>query len=197
MPSRAHERTAMNLFIDALREARSARFVVAQEGENFPDFVLVEETTGEQLWLEVVEAVESGTLRAAERRALRLYKTAAEEYRARGEEVVLEVSPSGVERVTPSPGFGVTGVVVPGGARVISPEEWIARALERKGRVNRYGRRERAKTTLLIDCSMEVLLSLEESAAVRDELRGNTMGFKEVWAVSANWSGPKGLLLAP
>lgn len=197
MPRRAHEWAAMNLFLDVLLEARSARFTVAQEGNNFPDFVLLDETTGEHLWLEVVEAVESGSLRAAERRALRLYEIAAQEYRARGEEVVLEVSPRGVERVTPSPGFGVTGVIVPGGPRVISPEEWIARALERKGSVNRYGPRERAKTTLLIDCSMEALLSLEETAAVRDELRGNTMGFKEVWAVSANWNDPKGLLLVP
>jgi hypothetical protein len=90
-------------------------------------------------------------------RAQRLYEAAAREYRSRGEEVVLTVSPQGVESVTPSPGYGVSGMVVAGPARRISPTSWIGTALERKGRVD-----------------------LE----LRRELTGNTLGFEEVWSVA-------------
>jgi hypothetical protein len=98
-------------------------------------------------------AVSSGMVRAQ-----RLYEAAAREYRSRGEEVVLTVSPQGVESVTPSPGYGVSGMVVAGPARRISPTSWIGTALERKGRVD-----------------------LE----LRRELTGNTLGFEEVWSVAS------------
>ena len=110
---------------------------------------------------------------------------------------MLTVSPHGVEDVTPSPGFGVTGVIVPGPARRITPPEWIARALDRKGRPDRYGAAERTRTTLVIDCSREVLIGSDDAADVRAELNGNRLGFMEVWAVSANWSPSSSLLLAP
>ena len=110
---------------------------------------------------------------------------------------MLTVSPQGVESVTPSPGFGVTGVLVPGPVRRISPPEWIAKALERKGRVNRYGAAERARTTLLIDCSREVLIDMEDALEAHRELNGNTLGFEEVWSVSTNWTAPQAVSLAP
>lgn len=107
------------------------------------------------------------------------------------------MSPQGVESVTPSPGFGVTGVLIPGPARRISPLVWIAKALERKGRTNRYGLAERTRTTLLIDCSREVLIDMEDAFEVRRELNGNTLGFEEVWSVSTNWASPQAVFLAP
>jgi len=73
-------------------------------------------------------------------------EAAAREYRSRGEEVVLTVSPQGVESVTPCPGHGVSGMVVAGPARRISPTWWIGTALEGKGRVDRYGLVERSRT---------------------------------------------------
>jgi hypothetical protein len=82
-------------------------------------------------------AVSSGMVRAQ-----RPYEAAAREYRSRGEEVVLTVSPQGVESVTPSPGYGVSGMVVAGPACRISPTSWIGTALERKGRVDLELRRE-------------------------------------------------------
>ncbi|MGH7791269.1 MAG: hypothetical protein ACREOB_03035 [Thermodesulfobacteriota bacterium] len=139
--------------------------------------------------------MESAQLISDEHRAQRLYETAAREYRARGEEVVLTVSPQGVEDVTPSPGFGVTGVLIPGPVRRISPPEWIAKALGQKGR--RYGSTERARTTLLIDCSREVLIEREDVVEIRSQLGGNSLGFKEIWCVSANWTVPTALVLTP
>jgi hypothetical protein len=106
---------------------------------------------------------------------------------------VLTVTPEGVESVEPSPGFGVSGVLVPSPPRKISPLEWIARALARKGRADRYGPAERARTTLLIDCSRAVLIDSEDAADLCAGLRGNTLGFEEVWCVSANWAEPKGV----
>jgi hypothetical protein len=198
MTDRGQERAALGLFLESVRSARSTDLAVGREDpSDFPDFVLLDASADREIWVEIVEAVESGELIAAERRAQRLYETAAREYRARGEEVMLTVSERGVEDATPSPGFGVTGVVVPAPARRISPPEWIAQALARKGRVDRYGPAERARTTLVIDCSRELLIEREDAAAVRAELEGNTLGFAEVWAVSAIWPAPRGLLLAP
>jgi len=160
---------------------RSIDLVVHRDDpDDFPDFVLLNKATHQQTWVEIVEAVESGELRAVESRAQRLYNVAAREYRARGLEVVLTVSRHGVEDVTPSPGCGVTGVIVPGPARKITPPEWIAWALDRKGRVDRYGPTERARTTLVIDCSREGLIESEDAAEVRVDLEGNTLGFVEV-----------------
>jgi len=198
MPHRNRERAAVTLFIDAVRLARSVALAIAEDNrDDFPDFVLSRTAGGTDLWVEVVEAVESGQLLAGERRAQRLYDATAREYRSRGEEVVLTVSPRRVESVTPSPGFGVTGVLVPGPVRKISPPEWIAKALEQKGRANRYGPTERARTTLLIDCSREVLIDMEDALEVRRELSGNTLGFEEVWSVSTNWTAPQAVSLAP
>jgi len=109
----------------------------------------------------------------------------------------LNVSLQGVESVTPSPGFGVSGFFLTGPVRKISPPEWIAKALEQKGRPDRYGPTERARTTLLIDCSREILIGREDAVEKRSDLEGNTMGFKEVWCVSANWTALKALVLAP
>lgn len=198
MADRERERAALALFIDALRVIRSLELASAMDNaDDFPDFVLSRLDGGPDVWVEVVEAVESGQLLAAERRAQRLYDAAAREYRARGEEIVLTVSPQGVESVTPSPGLGVSGVVVPGHARRIAPAEWITRALEQKGRVGRYGPAERARTTLLVDCSREVLIDIDDADDARRGLGGNTLGFEEVWSVSMNWAGPQAVLLAP
>jgi len=197
MPDRNQERTALALFIGGFQEARCVALAITHDNAaDFPDFVLSQEG-GEDLWVEVVEAVESGHLLAAERRAQRLYQVAAREHRARGDEVVLTVSPQGIESVTPSPGFGVTGVLVPGPARRISPPEWIAKALKRKGRPDRYGSAERARTTLVIDCSREVLIDVEDVLEARQELNGDTLGFKEAWCVSTNWAPSRAVFLAP
>jgi hypothetical protein len=198
MPDRKQERTAVALFIDTVRITRSVELVIRRDtAEDFPDFILSSPVDGKETWVEVVEAVESSALISAERRAQRLYDTAAREYRNRGEEVVLTVSPEGVQSVTPSPGFGVTGVLIPGPVRKVSPPDWITRALEQKGHPNRYGVTERARTTLLIDCSREVVIEREDAAEVRNDLRGETLGFQEIWCVSTNWTAPKALVIAP
>jgi hypothetical protein len=198
MADRNQERTAIALFIESVRITRSVELAIRSDNvEDFPDFILLDSTASNEIWVEIVQAVESAELIAAERHVQRLYEAAAREYRARGEEVVLTVSPQGVENVTPRPGFGVTGVLLPGPARRISPPEWIAKALVQKGRPNRYGPAERVRTTLLIDCSREVLIGREDAIEGRSDLRGNTEGFKEIWCVSANWAAPKALLLAP
>jgi hypothetical protein len=192
MPDRKQERTAVALFIDTVRITRSVELVIRRDtAEDFPDFILSSPVDGKETWVEVVEAVESSALISAERRAQRLYDTAAREYRNRGEEVVLTVSPEGVQSVTPSPGFGVTGVLIPGPVRKVSPPDWITRALEQKGHPNRYGVTERARTTLLIDCSREVVIEREDAAEVRND------GFQEIWCVSTNWTAPKALVIAP
>lgn len=176
MPDRNQERAAIALFIDAVRLVRSVVLAIARDNPHeFPDFVLSRPAGGNDVWVEVVQAVESGQLLVAERRAQRLYELAAHEHRARGEEVVLTVSARGVESVTPSPGFGVTGVLVPGPVRQISPPEWIAKTLEQKGRANRYGPNERARTTLLIDCSREVLIDMGDALEVRRELNAGLL----------------------
>ena len=198
MADRRQERAAVALLIESVRFIRSVDLLIHKDDPNdFPDFILFDRTTGKDIWVEVVEAVESGGLISAERRAQRLKDAAVREYRARGEEVVLTVSPHGVESVTPSPGFGVTAVLILGPLRKIAPSEWIARALERKGCVDRYGPAERARTTFLIDCSREVLIGSEDAAELRSGLGGNTLGFEEVWCVSANWPESKGVVVAP
>jgi hypothetical protein len=198
MPDEAQERQAIALFIESFRVMHSVELVIRSDhAEDFPDFILSDPTANNEIWVEVVQAIESGELLAAERRVQRLYEVAAQEYRARGEEVVLTVTPQGVESVTPSPGFGVTGVLLPGPVRRISPPEWITKALEQKGRPNRYGPAERAKTTLLIDCSREVLIGREDAVEMLSNLGGNTMGFQEVWCTSINWTTPQALVLAP
>jgi hypothetical protein len=198
MPDRAQELQAIASFIESFRIMHGVELVIRSDhAEDFPDFILSDPTTNNKIWVEVVQAVESAELLAAERRVQRLYDAAACEYRARGEEVVLTVTLQGVESVTPSPGFGVTGFLLPGPVRRIAPPEWIGNALEQKGRPNRYGPVERAKTTLLIDCSREVLIGKEDAIEICSDLGGNTMGFKEVWCVSVNWEAPQALVLAP
>jgi hypothetical protein len=198
MPDRNQERAVLALFIESVRLVRSVNLAILRDNPaDFPDFILVSPIDGAEIWVEIVQAVESVDLLAAERRAQRLYDVAASEYRARGEEVVLTVSPQGIESVTPSPGYGVTGVLVPGPARKILPSEWITKALEQKGRPNRYGPAERARTILLIDCSREVLITRDDAAEVHRDLMGNTLGFQEVWAASTCWMPPGALLLAP
>ena len=198
MPDRNQERTAITLFIEAVRLLRSIELSIRRDNaEDFPDFILSDPIAGKEIWVEIVQAVESTELVSAERRVQRLYDYAAREYRARGEEVVLTVSPRGVESATPSPGYGVTGVLIQGPVRKIAPQQWITKSLEEKGRATRYGPVERARTTLLIDCSRDVLIRREDAAEVREELEGNTFGFVEIWGMSANWETPKGLVLAP
>lgn len=198
MPDRAQELQAIALFIESFRIMHGVKFVIHSDHvEDFPDFILSDPTANNEIWVEVVQAVESGELRATERHVQRLYEAAAPEYRARGEEVVLTGSPQGVESVTPNPGHGVQGVLLTGPVRKISPPEWIAKALEQKGHPDRYGPTERARTTLLIDCSHEILIGREDAVEKRSDLEGNTMGFKEVWCVSANWTALKALVLAP
>ena len=198
MPDKAQEQQAIALFIESFRIMHGVELAIRSDhAEDFPDFILSDPTAHSEIWVEVVQAVESRELLAAERRVQQLYDVAAREYRARGEEVVLTVTLQGVESVTPSPGFGVTGVLLPGPVRRISPPEWIAKALEQKGRPNRYGPAERAKTTLLIDCSREVLIGQEDAVEIRNNLGGSTMGFKEVWCTSINWTAPQALVLAP
>ena len=193
------ERAAIALLIESVRLIRSAELLIHRDDpDDFPDFILLfNMATGKDVWVEVVEAVESSELISAERRAERIKDAAVREYRARGEEVVLTVSPRGIEDVTPSPGFGVTAVLIPGLARKIDPPEWIAKALERKGRADRYGPAERARTALLIDCSRELLIGREDAADLRSDLRGDTLGFEEVWCVSVNWADSKGMVIAP
>jgi hypothetical protein len=197
MPDRNQERTAVELFIESVRITYSIEFVISKDNaEDFPDFILSDPITSNETWVEIVQAVESAELLSAERRIQRHYEAAAREYRARGEEVVLTVSPQGVESVSPSPGYGVTGSHILGPVRRISPPEWIAKAIEQKGHPSRYGPTERARTTLLIDCSREVLVEREDAVELRSSLGGNTYGFKEIWCVSANWVTPKALVLA-
>lgn len=198
MPDRNQERTAIALLIEAVRFTQSVELSICSDNpDDFPDFILFDSITNKETWVEVVQAVESPQLISGEHRVQRLYEAAAREYRARGEEVVLTVSPQGIEDVTPSPGFGVTGVLVPGPVRRISPPEWIAKALAQKGRPNRYGPTERARTTLLIDASRGLLIGREDAVEIGRDLRGDTLGFQEIWCVSANWARPKALLLAP
>src|SRR5262245_58918254 len=98
MADRSQERDAVALFINAVRLIRSVELAVTEDNpDDFPDFILSRGGSGGDFWVEVVEAVESGQLIAAERRAQRLYDAAAREYRAGGEEVVLTVSAEGVE----------------------------------------------------------------------------------------------------
>lgn len=198
MPDRAQEQQAVALFIESFRIMHGVELAIRSDhAEDFPDFILSDSTANNEIWVEIVQAVESAELLAAERRVQRLYEAAAQAYRARGEEVVLTVTLQGVESVTPSPGFGVTGVLLPGPVRRISPPEWIAKALEQKGRPNRYGPTERTKTPLLIDCSREILIGKEDAVEIHSDLGGNTMGFKEVWCASVNWAAPQALVLAP
>lgn len=164
--------------MESVRLGRSVELVIQKDDpHDFPDFILFDTITAKEIWVEAVEAVESGELIAAERRAQRLYDAAAREYRERGEEAVLTVSPRGVETVTPSPGFAVTGVLIPGPARKVSPD-WIAKALERKGRADRYGPTERARTTLLIDCSREIVIEADDAAELRSDLGGKYAGLR-------------------
>ena len=198
MANRRQEEAAVRMFIESVRLERALELVIVRDDpEEFPDFILSSPADGDEVWVEIVEAVESGELIAAERRAQRLYEAAAREYRARGEEVVLEVSPQGVQSVTPSPGYGVTGVLIPGPFRKASPADWIAKALALKSDSRRYGSAERGRTTLVIDCSREVVIEKEEAADIRNDLKGETLGFREIWCVSQNWPAPKAYLLAP
>src|SRR5262249_12398894 len=152
MADRAQELQAIALFIESFRITHGVELAIRSDHtEDFPDFILSDPTVNNEIWVEVVQAVECGELRATERHVQRRYEAAAPEYRARGEEVVLTESPQGVKSVTPNPGHGVQGFFLIGPGRKISPPEWIAKALEQKGHPNRYGLTERTRTTLLID----------------------------------------------
>ena len=110
MGDRRQERAAIALFIETSRRTRSNELSIRRDDPTeFPDFILINAVPGKDLWVEVVEAIESGKLISAEIRAQRLYDAAAQEYRARGGEVVLTVSDRGIESVTPNPGLGVQG----------------------------------------------------------------------------------------
>jgi hypothetical protein len=192
LPDTAQEHQVISLFIEWLREARSVDAKLLQYNEHsFPDFVLRNLPTGDEMWVEVVAAVESEGLIALEARARRLYEAEARARRARGEEGVLHVSPRGVESWTPSPGHDVSGVIMPGGLRRISPNEWVERAFKHKASTQRYGHVERTRTTLLIDCSKEVLIRHEDVSEIVREFDRNALGFKEVFCVSTIWDRPK------
>jgi hypothetical protein len=90
MPDRAQERQAIALFIESFRIMYCVELAIGSDhAEDFPDFILSDPAANNEIWVEVVQAVEFAELLAAERRVQRLYAAAAHEYRARGEEVVL------------------------------------------------------------------------------------------------------------
>lgn len=198
MPARPQERAAVSRLIETLRMAEGREYVIAAEGGNeYPDFKLTDQASAAEQWVEVVEAVESGAIRAAESKAERIYRQARQEYLEHGEEVVFVVSDLRVEEVVPAPGYGVTGILTGSGPRRIWPEDWIHAALRAKAAADRYDAVARSRTWLVIDCTKEPLVGLEDIEAVRAALGGNTLGFALVWCVSPNWSGPKARLLAP
>jgi len=196
MPAKPQERVAVQHLVEAIRAAGTRLEIASEGGNDFPDFILTA-GTGEEQWVEVVEAVESGAIRAAESRAERNYRKAKEEFVDRGEEVILHVSEHGVEKVVPAPGYGVTGILLSAGPRRVWPEDWIDAALAGKAAPERYSPEARSRTWLVIDCSKEILLEPENVEAARTALDHNTLGFAKVWCVSSNWSGAKALLLAP
>src|SRR5262249_57306736 len=70
MTDRTQERTALALFLESVRSMRSSDLVVQRDAPaDFPDFVLLDKASGQEVWVEIVEAVESGELIAAGRRA--------------------------------------------------------------------------------------------------------------------------------
>src|SRR5215831_358126 len=93
MPDKAQEQQAIALFIESFRIMHGVELAIRSDHvEDFPDFILLDPTANKEIWVEVVQAVQSGELLAAERRVQRLYEVAAQEYRTRGEEVVLTVT---------------------------------------------------------------------------------------------------------
>jgi hypothetical protein len=73
------------MFIESFRLARSIELTIRRDDpQDFPDFILSNPITGEEIWVEIVEAVESGELIAAGNRADRIYQAAAREYRRGG-----------------------------------------------------------------------------------------------------------------
>ena len=80
MTDRPQERRALGLFLESVRSMRSSDLVVQRDDPaDFPDFVLLNRATGQHVWVEIVEAIESGELIAAERWARRRYDAAARE----------------------------------------------------------------------------------------------------------------------
>ena len=97
MPDKAQEQQAIALFIESFRIMHRVELAIRSDhAEDFPDFILSDPTAHNEIGVEVVQAVESAALLAAERRVQRLYEAAAHAYRARGEEVVLTVTLQGV-----------------------------------------------------------------------------------------------------
>lgn len=198
VPNRQQEQQAIEILIQALRMERSLELEIVEGSiDDFPDFTLRNRATGEEIWVEVVQAVESEQIRALETHTWRQLKATVSEHEAHGQEAIIEVSSTGVKSTTPSPGWGTSGFGIVGGMRRLSPEEWILKAIKDKASDDRYGPKERARTTLLVDCSYEFFISQENAFEAHDKLAGDTKGFKEIWCVSSTWDNPKALILAP
>jgi len=80
MPDKAQELQAIALFIESFRIMHGVELAIRSgDVEDFPDFILSDPTANNEIWVEVVQAVESGELRATERHVQRLYEAAAPE----------------------------------------------------------------------------------------------------------------------
>lgn len=124
VPAKPQERAAVSHLIVAIRMAKGREYDIGSEGgDDFPEYKLTERSSGLEQRVEVVEAVESGAIRAAESQAERVYPRARQECLARNEEVILVASDRGIEEVVPAPGYGVTGVSTGSDARKIWPED--------------------------------------------------------------------------
>jgi hypothetical protein len=63
MTDRRQERSALALFMESVRAIRSSDLVVQRDDPaDFPDFILLNRATNQEIWVEIVEAVESGEL---------------------------------------------------------------------------------------------------------------------------------------
>ena len=80
MSDKAQEQQAIALFIESFRIMHGVALAIRSDhAEDFPDFILSDPTANNEIWVEVVQAIESGELLAAERRLQRLYEVAAQE----------------------------------------------------------------------------------------------------------------------
>ena len=92
LTDRGQERAALALFLESVCSVGSIELVVHRDdpGE-FPDFVLLNRATNREIWVEIVEAVESGELIAAARQAEHLYNAARNYAQAGDKERALDI----------------------------------------------------------------------------------------------------------